>query len=292
MNAQTATPPLREEYIRELPPETNVAEIQVRLSPFEKLYNCTAARKIFILLMLALIWQLYALRVDNELMFPTFLDTVAAFFSAVASGEMGMRVFTSLQVLGIAYALGVVIATLLTILAITTKIGTDLLEVCTSMFNPLPAIALLPLAFLWFGLGAPSIIFVIIHAVLWPLALSIYTGFSGVSGTLRMVGKSYELSGLPLVFRILVPAAFANILTGLKVAWAFAWRTLIAAELVFGVSSGSGGLGWFIYEKKNQLDIAEVFAGLFAIILIGVLVENIIFKYIEKRTIVKWGMKL
>ncbi|MDY0259051.1 MAG: ABC transporter permease [Desulfovibrio sp.] len=292
MSAKSANPVLREEYVRELPPETNVEAIKVRLSPFEKLYNCTAARKIFILLMLALIWQIYAVRVDNELMFPTFSDTLVAFYTAVASGEMGLRVLTSLQVLAIAYACGVVIATLLTILAITTKFGTDLLEVCTSMFNPLPAIALLPLAFLWFGLGAPSIIFVIIHAVLWPLALSIYTGFSSVSSTLRMVGRSYELKGLPLVFRILVPAAFANILTGLKVAWAFAWRTLIAAELVFGVSSGSGGLGWFIYEKKNQLDIAEVFAGLFAIILIGVLVENIIFKYVEKKTIIKWGMKL
>lgn len=292
MSAKSVNPVLREEYVRELPPETNVEAIKVRLSPFEKLYNCTAARKIFILLMLALIWQLYAVRVDNELMFPTFSDTIVAFYTAVASGEMGLRVLTSLQVLAIAYACGVAIATLLTILAITTKFGTDLLEVCTSMFNPLPAIALLPLAFLWFGLGAPSIIFVIIHAVLWPLALSIYTGFSSVSSTLRMVGRSYELKGLPLVFRILVPAAFANILTGLKVAWAFAWRTLIAAELVFGVSSGSGGLGWFIYEKKNQLDIAEVFAGLFAIILIGVLVENIIFKYVEKKTIIKWGMKL
>lgn len=292
MSAKSVNPVLREEYVRELPPETNVEAIKVRLSPFEKLYNCTAARKIFILLMLALIWQLYAVRVDNELMFPTFSDTLVAFYTAVASGEMGLRVLTSLQVLAIAYACGVVIATLLTILAITTRFGTDLLEVCTSMFNPLPAIALLPLAFLWFGLGAPSIIFVIIHAVLWPLALSIYTGFSSVSSTLRMVGRSYELKGLPLVFRILVPAAFANILTGLKVAWAFAWRTLIAAELVFGVSSGSGGLGWFIYEKKNQLDIAEVFAGLFAIILIGVLVENIIFKYVEKKTIIKWGMKL
>ena len=99
------------------------------------------------------------------------------------------------------------------------------------------------------------------------------------------------MRGFPLVFRILVPAAFASILTGLKVAWAFAWRTLIAAELVFGVSSRSGGLGWFIYEKKNQLDIAYVFAGLFAIIMIGVVVENVFFKHIEKRTIIKWGMK-
>ena len=84
---------------------------------------------------------------------------------------------------------------------------------------------------------------------------------------------------------------FRSILTGLKVGWAFAWRTLIAAELVFGVSSGKGGLGWFIYERKNSLDIPAVFAGLLTVIGIGLLVENLIFKVIENRTIVRWGLQ-
>ena len=82
----------------------------------------------------------------------------------------------------------------------------------------------------------------------------------------------------------------AGTAAGLKIGWAFAWRTLIAAELVFGVSSGSGGLGWFIYENKNVLDIPAVFAGLFTVILIGLLVENLIFRNIEQRTVRKWGM--
>ena len=82
-----------------------------------------------------------------------------------------------------------------------------------------------------------------------------------------------------------------NILTGLKIGWAFAWRTLIAAELVFGVSQGSGGLGWYVFENKNLLEIANVFAGLFTVILIGLFVENLIFRTIEQRTIRRWGMQ-
>jgi NitT/TauT family transport system permease protein len=60
---------------------------------------------------------------------------------------------------------------------------------------------------------------------------------------------------------------------------------------VFGVSSGTGGLGWFIYENKNQLEIPSVFAGLFSVILIGLFVENVIFRNIELRTVRRWGMQ-
>jgi NitT/TauT family transport system permease protein len=158
------------------------------------------------------------------------------------------------------------------------------------MFNPLPAIALLPLAMIWFGLGYKSLAFVLVHSVLWAVALNTHSGFVSVSPTLRMVGRNYGLRGLGYVAKILIPAALPSILTGLKIGWAFAWRTLIAAELVFGISAGSGGLGRFIYESKNQLDIPNVYAGLFAVILIGLFVENVIFRTLEGRTIRRWGM--
>ena len=81
------------------------------------------------------------------------------------------------------------------------------------------------------------------------------------------------------------------VVTGLKIGWAFAWRTLIAAELVFGVSSGAGGIGWFIYENRNQLEIPSVFAGLLMVIIIGLLVESVVFRSIEIYTVRKWGMQ-
>ena len=109
------------------------------------------------------------------------------------------------------------------------------------MFNPLPAIALLPLALIWFGLGNGSLIFVLVHSVTWAVALNTHSGFLSVSNTLKMVGRNYGLTGPRYIGKILIPAAFPSILTGLKIGWAFAWRTLIAAELVFGVSSGQAG---------------------------------------------------
>ena len=159
------------------------------------------------------------------------------------------------------------------------------------MLNPLPAIALLPLALLWFGLGRASLIFVIVHSVMWPLALNTYAGFQGVPDTLRMAGRNYGLNGLRLVLHILVPGALPSIVSGLKIGWAFAWRTLIAAELVFGASSGKGGLGWYIFQNRNELFTDKVFAGLALVIIIGLLVETLGFHTLERLTIRKWGVQ-
>jgi len=265
--------------------------IQKPLTLAEKIYNQTWLRKVFIIVALATGWQLYALWLDNSLLVPTFADTVRALIEDVGNGTIPSRALSSIEVLLVGFATGTLLAGLLTVFAISTRIGTDFLETMTAMFNPLPAIALLPLALIWFGLGAGSLIFVLVHSVMWAVALNTLAGFRSVSTTVRMVGRNYNLSGLRFVGKILIPAAFPSILAGLKIGWAFAWRTLIAAELVFGVSSGQGGLGWYIFESKNQLNIPEVFAGLLTIILIGLAVENVIFRFVETRTVQRWGMQ-
>jgi NitT/TauT family transport system permease protein len=250
-----------------------------------------AARKALVLVFLAAVWELYARWLNNPLLFPTFSETVRALFASIAAGELPRAAWFTIKTLLKGYAAGLVLAGILTAFASATRIGADFLETLTAMFNPLPSIALLPLALIWFGLGEGSIIFVLIHAVLWSVALNTFAGFRGVSPTLRMVGQNYGLSGAGYILRILIPGAFPSILAGLKIGWAFAWRTLIAAELVFGVSSGSGGLGWYIFERKNQLQIPEVFAGLLTVILFGLIVDNLVFRAIEKRTVRRWGMQ-
>src|SRR5512145_339220 len=262
-----------------------------RIPTWQRLYENGAVRKTALLVVLALVWEVYARVLDNPLLFPTLTATVSALLSSIRSGELPRAIAYTLKLLFEGYALGLLFAALLTALASVSKIGADLLETLTSMFNPLPSIALLPLALIWFGLGDGSVIFVVVHAVLWAVALNTHAGFRALSPTLRMVGQNYGLSAVGFITRILIPGAFPSILTGLKVGWAFAWRTLIAAELVFGVSSGSGGLGWYIFENKNELRIPEVFAGLLTVIIFGLFVENVVFRTIEHRTVRRWGMQ-
>ncbi len=280
-------PPIRAEYER--PVVAYVATAATLALPRRRLPDWL--RQVLILLALAGLWEAAAYWLDDDLLLPGFVQTARAFADGLWTGELPGRVGASLRLLAQGYALGVALAFALTALAVSTRIGRDLLGTLTAMFNPLPAIALLPLALLWFGLGNGSLVFVLVHAVLWPLALNTYAGFQGVPETLRMAGRNYGLRGLRYVVAILVPAALPAILSGLKIAWAFAWRTLIAAELVFGATSGQGGLGWYIFQNRNELYTDRVFAGLAMVILLGLLVEGAGFRVLERFTVRRWGMQ-
>jgi NitT/TauT family transport system permease protein len=257
----------------------------------ERLGQAGWLRKGILLLVLAALWEAVARYTNNDLLLPGAVQTGRALIEGVVSGELPRYVGVSLWVLLQGYLAGVAGALLLTSLAMSTRVGRDLLETLTAMFNPLPAIALLPVALLWFGLGKGSLVFVLMHSVLWPLALNTYAGFRSVPETLRMAGRNYGLGGVRLIAQILVPAALPAILSGLKIGWAFAWRTLIAAELVFGTTSGKGGLGWYIFQSRNELFTDKVFAGLAAVIVIGLLFENLVFQSVERLTVRRWGMQ-
>ena len=251
----------------------------------------SVARKAALLVGLLVLWEAWTrLFAVSPLLFPPATAVLTAFARSIAGGEIPGYAAQSLEMLLTGMAIGGALALLLTTLAVTTRVGRDLLETLTSMFNPLPAIALMPLALLWFGLGPRALVFVIVHSVLWPMALNTYTGFVAVPPTLRRVGQNLGLSGWRLVTGILLPAAFPYILSGVKIGWAFAWRTIIAAEMVFGVAGSQGGLGWFIYQNRFEMNTDLVFAGLLTVIVIGLLVEHLFFRWLERRTVHRWGM--
>mgnify|MGYP003961167515 FL=1 len=262
------------------------------MSIVEKIWNINGIRKAVILLGLVITWQIYTVALDVEpLMFPSFLFSLERLLVDLFTGDLIFKIWFSVKVLLIGYSAGMAIAAVLVLWATASRLGSDFIATATAMFNPLPAIAMLPLAMLWFGLGTASLVFVLIHSVLWAVALNTHSGFKNVTETLKMIGENYGLRGVPFVCKVLVPAAFPSILSGMKVGWAFAWRTLIGAELVFGASSGSGGLGWYIFESSQNIETEGVFAGLFMVILIGIVVENVVFRNVELRTVNRWGMQ-
>jgi NitT/TauT family transport system permease protein len=283
------TPPVRPEREYALPPVA-AQDVQRQLPWFTQLRQSDGFRRTLVVIGFLLLWELAARFHNNDLLLPSVWQTALALWDGIVTGELLVKTRISLAILLKAYVGGVFLAFVLTALAVSTRAGRDVLATLTAMLNPLPAIALLPIALLWFGLGQGSLIFVLVHSVVWPMALNTFAGFQAVPETLRMTGRNYGLKGLPFVLQILVPAALPAILTGMKIGWAFAWRTLIAAELVFGASSGKGGLGWYIFQNRNELLTDRVFAGLVMVITIGLLVEGLIFRTVERLTVRRWGM--
>ena len=297
----------RPEIVREPAVLTEVGEVERRLSLVERVWGKEAVRKFTVVLLLVAAWQVGAKLYNKPLSVPTATATaeslwenlkpdvkewsVKGVWEGVKSAPLIEYTARSLKLLSYGYTVGVALACLLSVAATFSRIGRDVLETLTAMFSPLPAIALVPLALIWFGLGNPwGMVFVLGHSVLWPVALNMHSGFRSSGVTLRMVGRNYGLGPVRFVTLILIPASLGSIVTGLKIGWAFAWRTLIAAELVFGTNGDAGGLGWFVFQRKNELQIEAVFAGLLMVVVIGLIVENVVFRTIEQRTIRRWGM--
>jgi NitT/TauT family transport system permease protein len=251
----------------------------------------TGPRRAALLGALVGFWQLYvSFSGVDPLLISSPWDVAKALLEGFTEGRLLDATVITLRILLTSMVIGMVIAAVLTTLATWTRIGEDILVLLTSILNPLPSIAILPLAILWFGLNTTALTVVIVNAVVWPIAINVSMGFRTVNPTLLSVGRNIGLSGWRLVRDVLVPAALPHTISGLKTGWAFGWRTIIAAELVFGVAGGKGGLGFFINDARYFLRTPEIFAGLVTIALIGIALD-LVFSFVEKRTVVKWGMK-
>ncbi len=247
-------------------------------------------RLIIIVAMLAL-WQAgVKLTGVSPILVPPLEGVLNSFVRGIRDMSLVYNTWATLKNLLIAMGIGLFIAVAMNMLAFVSVWGRETLQTLAAALNPLPAIALLPVAFLWFGASNTSLLFVLVNSIVWAMALNIFTGFSTVPVTLRSVGRVMGLKGLALFRHVYVPAALPYIYTGVKISWAFGWRTVIAAELVFGATASStGGLGWRIFVDRFNLDSEGTFAGLLTIIIIGLLVEWG-FQVVERRTIQKWGM--
>ena len=246
-------------------------------------------RRSLVAAMLVLAWHLYAVH-KGPLFMATPKETVQAFVDGWRDGSLASTTWTTLRLLAEGIAIGAAIAAVLTVFATLTTIGEDMLVLLTSVMNPLPGVAVLPLAMLLFGLNEKAILFVIANATIWPIAIAITIGFTTTNQTLVAVGENIGLSRARVITDVLAPAALPSAIGGLKTAWAFGWRTIIAAELVFGVAGESGGLGNYINDARQYFITPKIFAGLLTIALLGVVFEAA-FGMLERRTVERWGMK-
>jgi len=256
-----------------------------------RLWSRAGVRRLVYFAAFGLIWQfLWSLKVFPSILFPSVSLIAESIFRELADGSLLVKTGYSLYLIGLGMAISAALTLVLTLAAMFFPTVKDLIRTLISVMDPLPGIALLPLAILWIGIGEGAILFVMIHSILWPMLLNVITGFESVLPIYVDVGRLIGLNRFRMMTGILMPASFPSILTGVKTGWARAWRALISAEMVFGATGVAGGLGWDIYIKRSYLDMPGMFGSLIMIMLVGILVEDLLFRNLERVTVRRWGM--
>lgn len=245
---------------------------------------------IFIVVVLVAWQAAYNMELFPKLMFPSISDILGSLTKGFAEDDLGSMTLYSMSLIAKGLSIGIVLAFLFSGLSIVSKTVYSIYNMLVSMCDLIPGVALIPLAILWMGIGEETIILIVVHSIIWPMSRSIMDGFHAVPKLYIEAGQNMGLNRVSLVTGIYVPAAFSYILSGIKTGWARAWRGLISAEMIFGTTSSGAGIGWFIFMKRTNVDIAGVFAALLVIIAIGIVVEYGLFSTLERMTIKKWGV--
>lgn len=247
--------------------------------------------KLLWILLLCGLWQIiYQLAIFPEILFPSPRLVLSKLIYGLMYDSMLKEILYSLWIIGIGLFIGIILATILSILSLISKAFESFIETCISIAHPLPGIALLPLIIIWFGTNEKAIIFIIVHSVLWPLILNIISGFHTVPEIYKQIGNNIGLSKYGIALHIYLPASLPYFIAGLRISWARSWRALVSAEMIFGAAGGIGGIGWLIFKNRVFMDTAGLFASILVIIIIGIIIENVVFTLIEKLTVKKWGM--
>jgi ABC-type nitrate/sulfonate/bicarbonate transport system permease component len=234
------------------------------------------------------IWQLvYFFELMPRWAFPSPLQVVVAFYELTLSGELPvnagysvLRQFTGV-ILAAAFGIPVGLA-----LGASPTVRAAFLPLCRLIY-PIPGIAWIPLAILWFGIGFTSTVFVIFFTGIWPIIFNTMAGVETLSGQYTDVARAYLAPRSLYTRRILIPGSLPFIITGLRLTYGVGWRVIVGAEMISSIV----GLGFLIDNARWQLRPDIMVCGMITIAMIGWISENWFFDWVERRTLNRWGMK-
>ncbi len=156
-----------------------------------------------------------------------------------------------------------------------------------SFFISVPTIAWVPILLIFLGIGNKSIIIAIFLGCFFPIVYNTMEGIKGVNKHYIWASKTMGAKNLVIFAKVLFPCSLVSILTGLRLGLGYSWRALVGAEML---AAASWGLGYMIYNARAFCDIETMFLGLILICLGGTVLDQLIIRTIEKKTIEKWGL--
>jgi NitT/TauT family transport system permease protein len=188
----------------------------------------------------------------------------------------------------IGYALGLLFGLPLGLLTARFKFCEDTLGVIALAFQTLPSVCWVPLALLWFGQTEAAMLFVVIMGTLWSVVIATDNGVRTVPPIYARAARTMGSKRLHTWIKVIVPASLPFIVSGMKQGWAFAWRSLMAAEIYVTILSGFG-LGYLLQAGRELQAMDQVIGIMLVIIVIGVLADKILFSPWERFLYRRWG---
>ncbi|WP_326569011.1 ABC transporter permease [Amycolatopsis rhabdoformis] len=243
------------------------------------------------LVLLVMVWQiLWAAAFWPEAQLPAPLAVWNEFWDRLTDGEVFGFIWTSLHRAALGFAAGVVIGTPLGLLVAKVRVVRAAIGPLLTGLQSLPSVAWVPAAILWFGINDAAIYFVVLLGSVPSIANGLVSGIDQIPPILPRVGQVMGARRLAAARHILLPAALPGFLSGLKQGWAFSWRSLMAAELIALSPQLGIGLGAYLNQGSSLNAIEKVIAAIFLILLVGIGIELLVFRPLERAVLRARGL--
>jgi NitT/TauT family transport system permease protein len=239
--------------------------------------------------LLLLLWQLlFQSKIWSPVLLPSPIQVAAYLKSAIADATLGHATIITMRRLLTGYFFGIIVGLPLGLLTARWILLRDTLGMTALGLQTLPSVCWVPLALLWFGQTEAAMLFVVIMGTIWSVIIATETGVRNVPPIYPRAALTMGSKRLHIWLKVILPAALPFIVSGMKQGWAFAWRSLMAAEIYVTILTGFG-LGQLLHFGREQQAMEQVIGIMIVIVVIGLLVDKTLFSPIERFLHRRWG---
>lgn len=233
-------------------------------------------------------WLLARAGIWSPLLVPSPRDVASRFWELAHDGSIGRALVVTARRLAIGYSIGVVVGLPLGFLTARFKTCSDTIGVMALGLQALPSVCWAPMAILWFGQSEGAMLFVAVMGTLWSIVIATESGIRSISPIYVRAARTMGSRGLHTLVRVVFPASLPVVLTGMKQGWAFAWRSLMAAEIYVTILTGVG-LGRLLDDGRTFNDMPQVVGVILVIVLVGLAADKLLFAPAERFLRRRWG---
>ncbi len=238
---------------------------------------------------LIFIWQwVFQAKIWSPVLLPSPMQVAGYLKNAIEDGTLGHATVITMSRLLSGYFFGIIVGLPLGLLTARWNLLRDTLGTTALGLQTLPSVCWVPLALLWFGQTEAAMLFVVVMGTLWSVIIATETGVRNVPPIYRRAALTMGSKRLHIWLKVIFPASLPFIISGMKQGWAFAWRSLMAAEIFVTILTGFG-LGQLLHYGRELSAMDQVIAIMVVIVVIGLLVDKILFSPIEKFLHRRWG---